>query len=341
MPEPVIESKSTLRRTRRNPYGDLIHLLNQRYHDEWVRAEALQYKLDRLRRLKLLPLIEWVGRVGRRLRSLLTRSKTRLGSQALTENAVPYFAPETVQVPNGLVSIVIPFKDRPELLRNCLRSLSASTCRRFEIILVDNGSTQPRTHHLLDRYAARAGVQVVAEPSPFNFARLCNVGASRAAGDFLLFLNNDTEVLDRDWLEQMLKIVADPQVGVAGATLLYPDRTIQHAGLFQRSDGVWVHPYRGEAETAAGELSGPRSVPAVTAACLMIRRALFEEISGFDERFPVMCNDVDLCARVRQRGLKVVVTPYARMFHYESLSRGYTLDEVSEYTVPGREGPRA
>ncbi len=321
-------STRSKQRTRRNPYGELIHLLNQRYHDEWVRAEALQSKLDRLRCWRLLPLLEWLGRLGRGLRSLVRKSS----KSALIERAVPYVATENADPPpTGLVSIVIPFRDRPDLLRNCLRSLSASN-RQFEVILVDNGSTQSRTRRLLDRYGARPGVQVVFDPSPFNFARLCNLGAERAAGDYLLFLNNDTEVLDRDWLEQLMLIASDPNVGAVGATLLYPNRTIQHAGLFQRSDGVWVHPYRGEPEDSSGEgneLRIARCVPAVTAACLMMRRDLFQTIGGFDERFAVMYNDADLCTRLRQGGLQVVVTPHARMFHYESLSRGYMLDEAN------------
>lgn len=323
MAEQVSERKLHRSRNRRNPYRHLIHLLNQRYHDEWVRAEALQNKLDRLKRWKVLPILEWLGRLGKRVRSLLLRRSCLEPA----EHGCAYDPIDLVEAPTGRVSIIIPFKDRPELLRNCLRSLNAGASRRFEIILVDNGSTQPRTRRLLDRYSARASVQVVADPGAFNFSRLCNLGASRASGDYLLFLNNDTEVLDRDWLEQLMHIAGDPKVGVAGATLLYPDRTIQHAGLFQRRDGVWVHPHRGEAEGASSELRLPRCVPAVTAACLMMRRDLFQTLGGFDECFPVMYNDVDLCARVRQRGLQVVVTPHARLFHYESLSRGYMLDE--------------
>jgi GT2 family glycosyltransferase len=324
MAEQISERKQRPR-TRRNPYRCLIHLLNRRYHDEWVRAEALQNKLDRLNRWKLLPILEWVGHLGKRLRSLVSR-KT---ASELVEYGTPYIPSEPIEPPTGLVSIVIPFKDRPELLRNCLRSLNSSTYRRYEIILVDNGSTLPRTRRLLDRCAAKIAVQVIADPRAFNFARLCNLGASRALGDNLLFLNNDTEVLDRDWLEQLMCIANDPKVGVAGATLLYPDRTIQHAGLFQRSDGMWVHPHRGETDGANSALRTARSVPAVTAACLMMRRELFQSIGGFDVRFPVMYNDVDLCARVRQRGLQTVVTPRARLFHYESLSRGYMLDEAN------------
>jgi GT2 family glycosyltransferase len=323
MSQPMANGRKARPRPRRNPYGELIHRLNQRYHAEWERAEALQRKLTRLQRWGILPVVEWLGRQARRLRGLFTRSRPL----ELLQECFPYVPGRFASVPAGLVSIIIPFRDRPELLKNCLRSLNAGTYRHFELVLVDNGSTELRMQRLLDRYGARPGVQVVNAPGEFNFARLCNLGASRASGEFLLFLNNDTEVLDRDWLEQLLLIAGDSRVGAAGATLLYPDRTIQHSGLFPHSDGVWVHPFRGQPENSAERLRSPRCVPAVTAACMMVRRELFDAVDGFDERFAVMHNDVDLCARLRQRGLLVVVTPHARLFHYESLSRGYALDD--------------
>jgi GT2 family glycosyltransferase len=326
MTEPITGPRAEKRPRRRpNPYGELLHLLNRRYHQEWERAEALADKLARLRRWKILPLLEWLGRFVRRF-----RNSTSPSEPAFAAHASPYEPPADLPSPSGVVSIIIPFKDRPELLRNCLRSLSASTCRRFEVVLVDNGSKQRRTQRLLSRYGERPGVSVVITPGPFNFAKLCNRGAAAATGEHLLFLNNDTEVLDRDWLEQLLRVGSDPRVGAVGATLLYPDRTIQHAGMLPRADGVWVHPYRGRPANEPGtngELRGPRSVSAVTAACLLIRRDLYREIGGFDEQYPVMYNDVDLCARLRARGLLVVVTPHARLVHYESLSRGYALDD--------------
>ena len=127
----------------------------------------------------------------------------------------------------------------------------------------------------------------------------------------------------------MLVLAADPAVGVVGATLLYPDRTIQHAGLFPRSDGQWVHPHRLHLANSHAQLREVRTVPAVTAACLLIRRAVFDEVGGFDERFPVTMNDVDLCRRVRAGGRLVVISPDARLIHYEGLSRGFAVD------VPG------
>jgi len=230
--------------------------------------------------------------------------------------------------PAGRVSLIIPFRDRPELLRDCLRGLRLSTYRDYEVVLVDNESSEPGLLGLLARLEQRRRYRVVRRPEEFNFSLLCNVGARQARGDWLLFLNNDTGVLTPDWMEQMLTVAAQPGVGVVGATLLYPDGTLQHAGMFRRSDGVWDHLGRGlpgDAPGERGELRQVRAVPAVSAACLLVGRDLFFELGGFDESRPVTHNDADLCRRARARGLLVAVTPHARLLHYESLSRGYTL----------------
>jgi GT2 family glycosyltransferase len=227
---------------------------------------------------------------------------------------------------HGRVSIIIPFRDRYELLRNCLRSLRSSTYRRFEIILVDNGSSEPRLQRYLKHLSTRRRIRVVDCPGPFNHARLCNEGARCAAGEHLLFLNNDIEVLAPDWLERLLRVAHHPEVGIVGATLVFPDGTLQHTGIFRHPDGRWVHIYRGKSQEYPGrhgELRHIRTVPAVTAACLLMRRKLFTEVGGFDEKFPLDLSDVDLCQRVQQRGLLVVVSPHARLLHFESLSRGY------------------
>jgi GT2 family glycosyltransferase len=313
-------SRRVKRRERGNPAAGLIHLLNQRYRREWERAEALQGELDRLKRSPLGPLIVALRWVKRQFSPVPV-------VPPLAERSTPYRPSCDVGSPTGLVSIIIPFRDQFDLLRNCLRSLRTSTYRHFEIILVNNGSTDPRTLRFIDRITRRPRLSVIDASGAFNFSRLCNAGAERASGDCLLFLNSDTEVLSGDWLQHLLHPAADPKVGVVGATLLYPDRTIQHAGLFPRADGEWVHPYRGEPENIAGldgELRVPRCVPAVTGACLMLRREVFDELGGFDERFPTTFNDVELCCRARERGYSVVVTPHARLLHYEGLSRGYT-----------------
>jgi GT2 family glycosyltransferase len=200
--------------------------------------------------------------------------------------------------------------------------------RNFELVLVDNGSTDPEMTRFLRGRKGRRRWRVLHRPGAFNFARLCNQGAAKTQGDFLLFLNNDTQVLTSDWLEQMLAVARRPEVGVVGATLLYPNGSLQHAGMFRRADGVWDHFYRGQPDTTFAkneESRFVRTVPAVTGACLMIGRQLFTGLGGFDESLAVTHNDTDLCRRVRAKGLVVAVTPHARLLHYESLSRGHAL----------------
>lgn len=308
----------TKRQRRRNPYAGLLHLLNRRYHEQFVRAELLQNDLTGMTSSRVI-------RFAERLRGLVRRFVPHPSSVKphLLEHAEPYRG-RPCAVPDARVSIVIPFRDRPELLRNCLRSLRLSTFRNVEVVLVDNGSERPATGRLLARISAKRNVKLISRPGPFNFSLLCNAGAAAASGDHLVFLNNDTEVLSRRWIERMLALAADPAIGIVGATLLYPDRTVQHAGMLPRSDGMWVHPHRG----APAEALPPdvQSVPAVTAACLLIRRDLFDAVGGFDESLPLTLNDVDLCRRVRDRGKLVVVTPNARLLHYEGLSRGFTVD---------------
>jgi GT2 family glycosyltransferase len=322
--------RSPRRRSRDNDYRQLIHLLNQRYREAWARAEQLEGELARLKGWTLWPLFAWLRRVKRWLRPV--------AEPPFTMGAAPWHGGTDPQQPaTGRVSIVIPFKDRVELLRNCLRSLRTSTYRDVELVLVDNGSTELRTRRFLWRVEARPGVRVVECPGPFNFSRLCNEGARQASGDCVLFLNNDTEVLTRDWLQRLLAIAADPGVGAVAATLLYPDGTIQHAGIYPRADGNWLHPYRGLPEDAeVGEdLRQVRAVPAATAACLLMRRERFLEIGGFDERLPVTFSDVDLCCRLRERGLAVVVTPHARLLHFEGLTRGYAVDSPGSEHLGG------
>ncbi len=148
-------------------------------------------------------------------------------------------------------------------------------------------------------------------------------------GDFLLFLNNDTEVIEPKGVDWLLAPAMDTRVGAVGATLYYPNDTIQHAGIFPRDDGLWVHKFRYSPANHPGEygeLLIHRSVPAVTAACLLVRREVYASIDGFDERYPVAYNDIDLCERLRKRDLLVIVSPHARLLHYEGLSRGFSVD---------------
>src|SRR5262249_4264828 len=160
---------------------------------------------------------------------------------------------------------------------------------------------------------------------PFNFARMNNVAAEAAAGEHLLFLNDDTEVIRSDWLEAMLEHSQRPEVGAVGARLLFPNRTLQHAGVVIGIQGKAGHAFWGLPADSPGYYDQARVIrnySAVTGACLMMRRAVFEELKGFDEQFAISYNDIDLCLRARERGYLVVYTPYAVLYHHQSASRG-------------------
>lgn len=296
----------------------LLHRLNRRYREEFDRAERLQAEVDDIRGSRLWKWFTFL-RSFRRLFTFRARS-----TPFVTARETLKLNP-TNPIPPTTISIIIPFKDDLPLLATCLKSLRRSTHVQREIILVDNGSHEQRTARFLERWLKRREGCVLSRPAPFNFSWLCNEGAKQAKGDVLLFLNNDTEVIGRDWLEQMLLVLATPHIGVVGATLLYPDGTLQHAGL-EETPGGWSHPHRGQPAAVAG--TEVRTVSAVTGACLMIRREVFWELVGFDERLPVTMNDVDLCVRARQQGWLAAVTPHARLLHYESMARGYSVEKA-------------
>jgi GT2 family glycosyltransferase len=226
------------------------------------------------------------------------------------------------------ISIIIPTKDAPDMLGRCLTSLSERTSYpKYEVILMDNETTDARALQLMQQSPARR----ISFPDPFNFSRSNNQGAMAATGDFLVFLNNDTEIVTEDWLEHLLYYAEQPEVGAVGALLIYEDRTVQHAGVALGMRGTADHTMRGfpiGADGYAGSLACAREVSAVTAACLMMRKSLFHEIGGFNEHFFTAYQDVDLCLRLRQRGLRLICTPEALVVHHESVSRRNYYDMI-------------
>jgi GT2 family glycosyltransferase len=224
------------------------------------------------------------------------------------------------------VSIVIPTRDRVELLSRTIRSLREVTAYpAYEFILVDNGSEQPRTRRYLDDLRAEPDVRIVDYAEKFNYSRANNLGAAQATGEILLFLNNDVEILHPDWLEEMVRWADRPEIGVVGAKLLYPDRTIQHAGVIVGMEGHASHVFWGYRERQSGPFGSVdwyRNFTAVTGACMMVRRGIFEAAGGFDEKYILAFSDIEFCMRVIERGLRVVYTPHARLVHFEGKSRG-------------------
>jgi O-antigen biosynthesis protein len=224
------------------------------------------------------------------------------------------------------VSILIPFRDEPRLLRTCVDSVTATTRGQdVELVLIDNGSSDAETMTLVDQLAGRADVQVLRDARPFNWAGLNNAAAQVARGDVLVFLNNDIEALESGWLSALCAQALRPDVGAVGARLLYPDRRLQHCGLVVGLTGAAGHPLAGLPEDATGYLhmaTVGRECSAVTGACLATRRDVFERLDGFDETLGVDLNDVDFCLRAGVEGLRTLYEPAAELIHHESPSRG-------------------
>lgn len=226
------------------------------------------------------------------------------------------------------VSIIIPNKNHLDDLALCINSiLTKSTYPNFEIVIVDNGSDDPELFEYYDELKKDSRFVICSLDIPFNYSKLNNFAAKKASGKYFILLNNDIEIITPEWIEEMLMYVQRDDVGICGAKLYYPDNTIQHAGVIVGLGGVAGHCFGGFNRNDNGYLCHlvcAQELSAVTAACLMIKASVFEEVNGLDEdNFKVAYNDVDLCLKVRKKGLLVVWTPYAEAYHYESKSRGY------------------
>ncbi len=232
-----------------------------------------------------------------------------------------------------LVSVLIPNRDQPGLLGRCIESLSKSSYANYEIVILENGSTQDDTHAYYRLLERDLPVRVLPWTRPFNFAAINNFGATHARGEAILFLNNDVEPIHPDWLEAMVTHAMRPEIGAVGAKLLFADGTIQHAGVVLGMGGVAGHVHSRfprEADGYLGRLRQVQDVAAVTGACLMTRRDVFERVGGFDERFVLAYNDVDYGMNVRALGLRVLWTPEAELYHLESKTRGYEDDPAKQ-----------
>lgn len=232
---------------------------------------------------------------------------------------------------NPKVSIVIANKDHPEDLTRCISSiLERSTYDNYEIIVVENNSVSEEIFAYYKKIQENPAIRVVTYEGEFNYSKVNNLGVSEAAGEYVLLLNNDTSVITPDWIEELLMYAQRKDVGAVGAKLYYEDRTIQHAGVVL---GLGAHRTAGHSHYRVdhrnlgymGRLCYAQNVMAVTGACLMMRKSLYEELGGLDEQFAVALNDVDLCVRAWKAGRVNVFTPFAELYHYESASRGADL----------------
>jgi GT2 family glycosyltransferase len=236
---------------------------------------------------------------------------------------IKYHEPE----PNPLISLIILTRDRSDMLQTCVDSIILQTrYAPYEIIIVDNGSREPETHALFEKLRAEHSVRVLPRPGPFNFSALNNAAARVAKGSILGLLNNDVEVKDGQWLTELVSLSARDEIGCVGCKLLYSDGRIQHAGVYLGLGGIAGHGFRFAANDDPGYLERllmVHNVSAVTAACLFVRKTVFEEVGGLDEKdLGVAYNDADFCLKVRAAGYLNLWTPFAELIHYESASRG-------------------
>ena len=225
-----------------------------------------------------------------------------------------------------LVSILIPNKDHRDDLKRCIDSiLDKTTYENYEIIVIENNSTDPQTFEYYEELKQNPKITVITYDRPFNHSAVNNLGAKQAKGEQLLLLNNDTEVLSPDWLQEMLMYAQRNDVGAVGAKLYYPDGTIQHAGIgigIKMLAGHYHRNFPKDSPGYFGRLTYAQNMSAVTAACMMIPRRVYEQLNGLDESFSIVFNDVDLCLRIREANYLIVWTPWAELIHYESKSRG-------------------
>lgn len=226
------------------------------------------------------------------------------------------------------ISIIIPNKDHVEDLRRCITSIiEKSTYDNYEIIVVENNSETREIFAYYEELANNPAVKIITYKGDFNYSAINNLGVSEASGEYVLLLNNDIQIITVNWMEELLMYAQRPDVGAVGAKLYYPDKTIQHAGVViglgaHRTAGH-VH-YRQKRENLGymGRLCYAQDMSAVTGACLLVKKALYEEAGGLDESFAVSLNDVDFCLKLRRLGYLNVFTPFAEAYHYESASRG-------------------
>ena len=257
----------------------------------------------------------------------------RLGIKAeVTIGAAPTTYRVKYELPSErpMVSVVIPTRDGVSHLRKCLASLEEhTTYPNYEVVIVDNGSAERETLDFLKSQAQNPQISILRFPGEFNYSAINNAGVNAAKGSIVCLLNDDTEATTSGWLSEMVGQLWQPEVGVVGAKLLYPDQTIQHAGVVTGIGGFAGHGHKHATRSDHGyfaRLTVTHEVGAVTGACLLTTRKLWDQIGGLDaENFKIAFNDVDYCLRARQAGYKVIWTPYAELLHHESKSRGLDL----------------
>lgn len=264
---------------------------------------------------------------------------------AVETGMVPgWYVTKRVLETEPLVSILIPNKDHVDDLRKCVDSLyTVNSYRNFEILIIENNSTEDTTFRYYDAVTAvHRNIRVLKFDGGFNFSAINNLGAREAKGDYFLLLNNDVEVISPDFLSSMLSLCMREGTGAVGCKLLYPDDTVQHAGVLVGAGGLASHMFKGLRDTEPGYFARAvttQNVSAVTAACLLVSKRVYDEVGGLDEAYQVAFNDVDFCLKIREKGYRIVYDADVKLYHYESKSRG-TEDTLAKVIRAGEEMDR-
>ena len=240
--------------------------------------------------------------------------------------------------PPPLLSIIIPTRDNADILKVCVNSiLDKTTYPNYEIIVIDNGSVEKATLKLFSSWP-KDKIRVIRDESPFNFSAINNRAAKSARGELICLMNNDIEIITSDWAEEMASFATMAEVGCVGARLWYPNGRLQHGGVITGLGGVAAHSHKHFGKSECGYFGRAilhQSMSAVTAACLMVRRDVYESVGGLDEELVIAFNDVDFCLRAREAGYRNIWTPYAEMIHHESISRGLEDNEEKQARFNG------
>ena len=260
-------------------------------------------------------------------------SRIKVVAQAELLTLGMYRARYSIPTPSPLVSLIIPTRNGLALIKQCIDSIFAKTTyKNYEIIIVDNNSDDPETLDYFSSLSSHDQVRVLRDESPFNFSALNNTAVEQARGEYVGLINNDIEVISPEWLDEMIGLAMQSGVGAVGASLWYPNDTLQHGGVIIGLGGVANHAHKNLPRNRAGYFGRAQMIQtfsAVTAACLVIKKTIYQEVGGLNEtNLKVAFNDVDFCLRVREAGYRNVWTPYAELYHHESATRG--LDDTSE-----------
>lgn len=306
-----------LRFTERLPVENIAHIPHVLYH--W-RAVPGSLAIDASAK----------NYAATRSRQALAEHLQRMEINAEVTSEYPHLSIHRVVYPltvEPLVSIIIPTKDGVDILRQCMDGiLNKTDYSNFEVIIVNNQSEKPETQAYFEELLRDKRVRIIDYDHPFNYSRINNIAVKESNGSILALLNNDLEVINRDWLREMVSHAVRPEIGAVGARLFYPDGTVQHAGVLLGYKGRAGHMYRYAPKHWLGYWARAvliQNLTAVTAACLVLRKDVYESVGGFDEEnFTITFNDVDLCLRIHEKGYRNLYTPYAELYHHESKTRG-------------------